>query len=427
MRVLLAANPDKSMFLSLVPLAWALHTAGHEVRVAGQPHFAATITQAGLTAVPVGRDRDLFQVLRHTGVSEEMMEETRVGLPTPYDCVVPGGEDIGWEEFRDGYALRVTHWHRLDNFPIITGLVEFARAWKPDLVIWEALTYAGAIAAKACGAAHARLLWSIDVFGATRELFLKRKAAQPVGEQADPPREWLDGYARRYGFEFSEDMVTGQFTLDPLPASLRVAADLHYVPMRYIPYGGPATVPDWLRVPPERPRVALTLGTTATERFGGYAVRTQDVLDALADLDVEVVATIAESEQRKLTRVPDNTRVVSYVPLHALVPTCAAVINHAGPGTFLTTAVHGVPQLTVPWDFDEPELARRAARQGASLMIRADQATGPAIRAGLLRVLGEPSFRARAERLRDDIRALPSPNELVPRLEQLTADYRIGG
>jgi hypothetical protein len=60
-------------------------------------------------------------------------------------------------------------------------------------------------------------------------------------------------------------------------------------------------------------------------------------------------------------------------------------------------------------------------------MIRADEATGPAIRAGLLRILGEPAFRKKAERLRDDLRALPSPNDLVPQLEELTAKYRVDG
>ncbi|MET8054995.1 glycosyltransferase, partial [Streptosporangium sp. NPDC005286] len=207
-------------------------------------------------------------------------------------------------------------------------------------------------------------------------------------------------------------------------ASLSMRADLDYLPMRYVPYGGPAVVPKWLWTPPQHPRVALTLGTTATEHFAGYTVDVQDILDALADLDIELIATIAESEQAKLSRVPGNTRLVSYVPLHALAPTCAAVISHAGPGTFLTTALYGVPQLTMPWDFDEPELAGRAARQGGTLTIRPDQATGQDIRDSLLRLLDEPTFRDRAHDLRDEIHAQPTPNQLVPQLEKLTAEHR---
>ena len=425
MRVLFTINPDKSIFLSMVPLAWALRTAGHEVRFASQPGFADTITQAGLTAVPVGRDGDFFRILeKAAGVTPEMLEETRVGLPTPYDAAVREPADLTWEAMKAGYGHRVAHWHRLDGFPMIAGLVDFARQWQPDLMLWEPLTYAGAIAAKACGAAHARLMWSIDVFGVARDRYLRLKDQQPAGEREDPLADWLGSYGRKYGFDYTEDMVTGQFTIDQLPDSLRMEADLHYLPMRYVAYGGPAVVPRWLWEKPQRPRVALTLGITATNQFAGYIVNVQDILDSLADLDIEIVATIAEAEQHRLTRVPANTRMVSYVPLHALVPTCSVVINHTGPGTFLTTALHGVPQLNMPWDFDEPELARRAAQQGATIDIRADRATGPAVREALQRLLTEPTFTNRARSLRDEIHALPSPNQLVPQLEELTAKYR---
>ncbi|MEU5553670.1 activator-dependent family glycosyltransferase [Micromonospora sp. NPDC047793] len=420
MRVLFTCNPDRSMFQSMVPLAWALRTAGHEVRVASQPAFADVITQAGLTAVPVGADRNLFRALKGVGVTAEMLEETRVGLPAPYDTAVEQPRSEDFIRMRESYDYRVRHWHRVDNFPMIAGLVAFALDWRPDLVLWEPLTYAGAIAASACGAAHARLLWSIDVFAVARERYLRLAA----GRGPDPLAAWLGGYARRYGDEFTEEMAHGHFSIDQLPPALSMRADLPYLSMRYTPYGGAAVVPGWLAAPPTRPRVALTLGITATAQFAGYAASIQDILDALADLDIEVVATVAESEQSRLRAVPANTRVVSYVPLHALVPTCVAVINHAGPGTFLTTARHGVPQLTVPWDFDEPELARRAAVQGGSLTVRADRATGAAVREQLLRLVHEPAFPARARDLATEIESMPTPNQLVPVLTELTATYR---
>ncbi|MFK0295364.1 activator-dependent family glycosyltransferase [Streptomyces sp. NPDC090442] len=422
MRVLFTTTPDKSLFQQMVPLAWALRTAGHEVRVAAPPKFASVITQAGLTAVPVGSDRPIWRLPQ---LDPDRMEAERKGLPAPYSAAETPLEALDWPTLRAGYERVVGHWHKTDNFPMTADLVEFARHWQPDLVLWEPLAYAGAIAAQAVGAAHARLLWSIDVLGLTRSRFLALRARQPAAEQADPLADWLGAYARKYGGEFTESLATGHFSLDQFPPSLRMAADgVRYVPMRYVPYGGPATVPRWLWTPPERPRVALTLGIAATSRFAGHIADVGDILEALDGLDIEVVATLAESEQRKLRRIPDNARVVSYVPLHALLPTCSAVINHAGPGTFLTTTLNPVPQVAVPWDFDEPELARRAAAQGAVLTVRADRATGRAVRDSLLRVLGEPGFARAATELRDQFRALPSPNELVPELERLTAEFR---
>jgi glycosyltransferase (activator-dependent family) len=421
MRILFTVIPEKTTFLHTVPLAWALRTAGHDVRIASAPGFTGTITQAGLTAVPVGRDAPLWRV---DGMNPELVQQSRAGLPLPWSVVQDPGNAV-WEYLLEGFTIAVDEGHKPENFPIVAGLVDFARHWQPDLVIWEPLSYAGAIAAKACGAAHARMLWSIDVFAVTRDHFLRMLKQQPAEQQADPLADWLGSYGRKYGYEFTEDMTSGHFTIDQMPASLGMRSEgVHYLPLQYIPYGGPAVVPKWLHAAPKRPRVALTLGTTATDHFGGYSFSVQDAFDALSDLDIEVVATIAESEQHKLGRIPDNTRVVNYVPLDVLAATCSAMINHTGPGTYLTTARNGVPQLNVPWNFDEPELARRSARHGGSLVLHGEEVTGQNIREYLLRLLDEPAFAQQAGVLRDEITTMPSPNELVADLEELTVKHR---
>ncbi|ALG09445.1 activator-dependent family glycosyltransferase [Kibdelosporangium phytohabitans] len=415
MRVLFVTYPEKTIFQYLVPLAWALRTAGHDVRVASQPRFTGVITQAGLTAVPVGGDREIWRVAERKPAE---VEASRAGLPEPYD-VADAPEKANWDYLRAGYRTQVTWWHRMKNFPMIAELVSFARHWRPDLVLWEPTSYAGSIAAKAVGATHARLMYCLDIYGVTRDHYLRLK--QQRQDKEDPLAEWLSGYAGKYGTGFSEDMITGHFTVDQLPESLRITADLDYVPMRYVPYGGPATVPAWLRTPPARPRVAFTLGLTATERFGGYTVDVQDVLDSLADLDIELVATLTGEAKGKLSRIPPNTRVIPYVPLHDLAATCSAVIHHAGAATLATTSLHGVPQLSIPFHFDQPALARKLTEQGAGLDIHSAVATGADVRRDLLRLLGEPGFRAGARRLRDEVLAMPTPNEIVPRLESLVA------
>ncbi|WP_062346014.1 activator-dependent family glycosyltransferase [Herbidospora yilanensis] len=419
MRVMFTAVPAKTIFQYMVPLAWALRAAGHEVVFASQPGFADVITSAGLTAVPVGRDRELRMVR-----SAEELEAERVGIPPPYDAF-DDPEKATWEYLKPGMARAANLWHRYGNFPIIADLVEFARHWKPDLVVWEPLTFAGPVAARAAGAAHARLLFSVDVYGGVRTLYRRLNERQPPELRSDPMADWLAGYARKYGFDFTEDLLTGDFTVDQLPRSLQVEADgLSYVRMRYVPYGGPAVVPGWLREPPRRPRVGFTMGLSATETYSGYNVDVQDILDHLGELDVEVVATIAAAEQPKLRRVPPNTRVVSYVPWHALAPTCAAVVHHAGAATLATTALHPVPQLSLHYHFDQPTLARKLAAHGAGLEIHTTRATGPAVAGAVDRLLTEPSFTRRAHDLRDEMHALPSAAELVPHLEELTAKHR---
>jgi glycosyltransferase (activator-dependent family) len=426
MRVLFVVNPEKAHFYAMAPLAWALRCAGHEVRVASQPRFSDTITQAGLTAVPVGRDVDLWELIPRHDDFKDWQWKPQYGLldHPPYD-VAESPEKATWDHMSTSYGDQVLVWHKPACFPMIGGVVEFARHWEPDLILWEPLAFAGPVAAKAIGAAHGRLMWSVDVFGYTRGEFLRLKNQQPEDDRQDFLAEWLDAYARKYGTGFTEDMITGQFTVDQLPESIRLQGEgLHYVPMRYVPYGGAAVIPKWLHTQPPRPRVALSMGVSLTDHGAGYSVTVQDLLDQLSTLDIEVVATIAESEQKKLTRVPDNARIVSYAPLDALAATCSAVITHGGFGTFLTSALHGVPQLSAAWDFDSPLLSRRAAAQGGSLAIKADEATGEAVRESVVRLLTESTFHDRAVQLRNELLDMPTPNELVSQIEELAIKGR---
>jgi glycosyltransferase (activator-dependent family) len=419
MRVLFTTYPQKTHFMAMAPLAWALRTAGHEVCFASQPKFCDVITQAGLTAVPVGANRDLGQILARDA---NWFRIGLNGMPVPYDSVDWPRDQVTRSYLQDGYEIQVPKWHRMSNVPLVADLVDFAQAWQPDLIIWEPSTYAGAIAAAASGAAHARMLFSVDSFGVARQRYRDLSPEQPA-DSHDPLADWIASYGPQHGFDFSEELITGQFTISLVPPSLAVEADLHYLPVRHVPYAGAAVVPAWLRAEPGRPRVAITMGISTAD-LTGEVVDLPDVFTELADLDIEIVATLSEAAQRSIPKVPDNVRMVSYVPLHALVPTCAAVMHHGGFGTLLTTAAHGRPQLILPWNNDGQSFARRVAAQGAGLALHVFQGSGRPVRDRLLRILGEPKFQLAADRLRAEIAAMPTPNEIVGDLVKLTAAYR---
>ncbi|MDG4827785.1 activator-dependent family glycosyltransferase [Solwaraspora sp. WMMD1047] len=415
MRILFTTYAEKTHFLGMVPLAWALRNAGHEVMVASQPALTEAITGAGLTAAPVGADHGLYEIMKRID-----------GRGVRFDFAEQRPEILTWEFLSAGYRDLVSWWFRMVNEPMIDDLVGLCRRWRPDLVLWEPVSYAGSIAATAIGVTHARVMWSVDLFTRMRRHFLRLGEQQPADQRCDPLADWLGTRVGRYGGQFSEVMTTGHFTIDTVPDSLRhdprldLDLDHRYLPMRYIPYNGTSVVPPWLRTPPQRPRVALTLGTFSTETLDGYAVSVPEILGALADLPVEVVATLPERQQEQLGPIPDNVRAVPFAPLNALAPTCAAVINHGSNGTFCTTLVHGVPQLVVPFFFQGRPLADYLAGQGAGLTISTGEVTGPAVRAAVSRLLDEPDFARNAGRLADEMRALPSPCDLVPQIEKLT-------
>ncbi|WP_150251034.1 activator-dependent family glycosyltransferase [Nocardiopsis deserti] len=414
MRILFATISERTHFIGAVPLAWAFRSAGHEVLVASQPELGPVVRATGLPFAQVGKDHLLAQIIalgnRTPGGGEfgfDMAEVAREPGP---------GLEALHSAYRDSY---IPWWWRLVNDPMTNDLVDLCRAWRPDLVVWEPITYSGAIAAEACGARHVRHLWSLDLFAALRHLFLERLDERSEEGWDDPLRSWLEHRAARQGVDFSEALVTGHASIDYLPPSLDVPLSTRTSRLRtrYVPYNGRAVVPNWLRTPPDRPRIGLSLGTTATQRMGGYTVDVGAVLEGLADLDAEVVATLPATERERLGTVPPNTRLVDYVPLHALAPTCAAMITHGGTGTVLSGLAHGVPQVTIPHQmYDEVLVASALEESGGGLTLSPESATPESVRDAVGSLLTEARYAEAGARLRNEIARMPSPADLALKL-----------
>ncbi|MEU8775822.1 activator-dependent family glycosyltransferase [Streptomyces sp. NPDC048606] len=428
MRVLFVSCLNKSQLYLLAPLAWSMQTAGHEVRVASHPDLAGDIAGLGLMPVPVGEPaghlgQDLADAEPEDGPT---VESAPAGAAPGTLRPTSRQSEYGWDDPYAEYVSLATEF-----FPLLSpestfdDLVAFSRRWRPDLVVWNTLSFAGPVAARACGAAHARFLWGVDTLGQ-----LHTAAAPELAHRHDPMRAWLEPILKRHGHEFDEEMVLGQWTIDPSPDWIHHPKGIHHVPVRPVAFNGPVQSPDWVYDPPERRRVCLTLGFSHRESHGIEA-SAAELLEAVADIDAEVVATFSGRQLDAGTTIPDNVRLVDFVPLTTLLPTCSAIVHHGGPGTFITAVEHGVPQLIVPGTYWSEKWWAPVAHanglqdEGAGLYVAdSDQITAELLRAQLLRVLDDPSFAANAARLRTQRLGTPSPNEIVPLLERLTARHR---
>ncbi|WP_171064062.1 activator-dependent family glycosyltransferase [Actinomadura soli] len=432
MRVLFVTVPWRTHFQPVVPVGWALQTAGHEVRVASGPELADVITGSGLTAVPVGSDEPVLQKLGEM-YSEEHQEivDTLERLGANDDLLFAFAENraekLTWDRLRwlNRYLTEIL---KVMNDSMIEDLVEYCRWWKPDLVLWDWLSYAGSVAATTVGAAHARMTTSIDMDARFRRHFVRVHAEQAPEHREDALADWLGGWAEKYGASFAEEMVTGHFTIDQMVGSMLLESDVPHVPISYVPYNGPAVVPDWARRDPSKRRVLATFGVSQDEGADYQALvvdQVQDMLDSLADLDIELVVTLSEQIQKELERVPGNTRMVEFVPLHVVIPSCSAVIHHGGVPAFLDSIAHEVPQLmvgrVVP---DIEDRAPRLEQARGGLWIPPGELSGERIREQLVRLLDEPEFREGAARLRAELLAQPAPRDVVPELERLAGRYR---
>jgi L-2-deoxyfucosyltransferase/glycosyltransferase DesVII len=432
MRVLLASIPWRSHFNLLVSMGWALQAAGHDVRVASGPELTEDMTRSGLTVVPVGSDEPIMDKLEQLMDEEVLRKVQELGERGDLlsDMSENREEELTWERLRWAYRM-YQRTHAAMNDAMIEDLVRLCRRWQPDLVIWDSLTYAGSVAATAVGAAHARMPIGLNVEGRMRSHYLRVRAGQAPEHREDPLADWLGGWAEKFGSSFTEDMVTGQFTIEQMVGSLRLESTTPHLALGYVPYNGPSVVPDWIRRDPARRRILATFGYSLERAERHQAVPTaqlQEMLDALADLDIELVVTLPRQLQQELERVPGNTRMVEFVPLHVVIPSCAVVIHHGGIGPFLDSIVHEVPQLAlsrvVP---DMGERGPRLEQAGAGLWIPGDdpqELSGARIREHVVRLLDEPEFRTGAARLREELLAQPTPAQAVRQVESLARRHR---
>lgn len=386
MRVLCTTIALRSHFFPMVPLVWALRAAGHEVRVAAQPPVLPDVTGAGLPAVEVGAGYDFM-----TGIKE----------------VLRGGQ-IGPSGVSPDMRERAVVPHVRTAEAMVADLLPFAERWRPDLVLAEPTTWAAPVVAKTLGVPLV-----LHTFGPMpAELWADVRSEESV---RDNWPKALVAFLDEAGVPLGPDYAA--CVVDPCPDPLLAEVLPRRRPVRYLPYNGSAVAPPWLYRRTGRPRVCLTWGTTSREVMGPDGLRgPRQILDALLELDVDVVATLGRVDWD----VPeDRVRIVDWIPLSLLVPTCAAVINQGGPGTVLAAAAYGVPQLIVPHFSAQPLGAELLTATGAGLSLRPDGLDADAVRAATQQLLSDKAIRAAAGALSDQIHAQPSPADLVPTLESL--------
>ncbi len=100
------------------------------------------------------------------------------------------------------------------------------------------------------------------------------------------------------------------------------------------------------------------------------------------------------------------------------------MVTHAGFSTVTAALSHGLPMVPIPIDANQPLNAQRCAALGVGEVIASGERTPEAIRNAARRVLGDPSYRRKAERIRDEMAALPGPEHAVRLLERLAREER---
>lgn len=381
MRMLFTFAGGSGHFEPLVPIARAAVADGHIVAFAGQPAMVATVEAAGFTmfataGATVNTASTILPLLKL-----DMAEEDRV--------------------LREVYADRIAR-QRADS------LLPLCNQWLPDCIVCDEVDFGSMVVAERLGLPYASVLVMAAGSFVRRELVAEplNRVRADYGLPPDPELAMLNRY----------------LVLSPFPPSFRdpafpLPSTAHSFRLLTVDTARDEMVPTLFASSDGVPTVYFTLGTVFNLESGDLFTR---VLAGLRDLTINVIATVGrEIDPGTFGPQPANVRIERYVAQSLVLPQCDAVLSHGGSGSVLGSLAHGLPSVLIPMGADQPLNAQRSATLGIALVLDATEATPESVRDAVSTVLADPSYRKAAERMRDEIAALPGPAHALALIEQL--------
>ncbi|UNS95024.1 DUF1205 domain-containing protein [Streptomyces tubbatahanensis] len=365
-----------SHFVSMVPTAWALRAAGHQVLVAGPPAVVEEAACAGLSGVAVNEPPG--------------RRVRRSAAPSGLANAAPdwGVLEERWRERVDG---------------VLDAHLATARAWKPDLLLVDPLEFSGLIIAAALRVPAVVHRWGPD-----------RISSQSIPRARDA----LAAVAAARGV--ADGPAAPAMVLDPCPPSLQCPEASAAQPVGFVPFNGAGSPPGWAQRREGRHRLCVSFGGQ-TPMLCEPAVW-KALVDRLAS--VPGLESLVTAVPQGHSALPDSVRACGRVPLDLFLGGCDALLHHGGAGTALTGLALGVPQLVVAQPNPSwAAVGERIAARGTGLVLEPTAVLSHESPDGLRRaveeVLTEPGYRQAAAQVAQEMRDLPSPARIVPLLTEL--------
>jgi UDP:flavonoid glycosyltransferase YjiC (YdhE family) len=389
MRVLFITNPGVGHFHPLVPIAQALEAAGHLVAFAALPSFALSVEASGFRFFPIG---PTASEVRATAEMKEIAGTT---------------DPVARRELMRRRVL-------LEIVPRLTlpDLLSWCESWAPDLIVDENYEFAGRIAGERLDIPYATLKVG-DVYPyATRHTLVPAMDRLRTSVGLPPDSDGAMQFRYLYLVNEPESFQIERENLPPTAFRCRrVVFDR----------SGEEQLPKWVHDLPPRPTVFATAGT-AVNRTPGLL---ETFAAALADEPINAILTIGrDRDPAEFGLLSDNVRIERYIPQSLVLPVCDLVLSHCGSGTMYAALDHGLPMVNVPIGMDQLENASRCATLGLGVTVQSSGLSVDAVRAAVREILGDPSYRERAECMQRDMHGLPGPAEVVALLEGLAVEKR---
>jgi hypothetical protein len=355
---------------------------GHEVAFAAASDWEPRARAEGFALLPAGLS----------------LAEGRERLAPHWDAVL----ELPAERRRPlAFATIFARTHAPAKLP---DLLQVARAWGADAIVYDSCDLAAPIAAAALGLPAVN--HSFGTMIPVVALEASRAHVDPLwrgeGLEPDPHAGAFRGlYVDLAPPSFAWEKPRGKVV------SLRPVPDTAEAP------------PPWLDGL-EPPLVYVTMGTVSNqpELF-------RPLLDGLDGHGSALVTVGRNVDPEALGPLPPRVRVERFVPQAHVLPRSAAVVSHGGSGTTLGALAQGVPLVLVPQAADQFDNAARAEAAGAAVVLRPGDVTAESVRAALARVLGEPAFATGARAIAAEIEEMGTAEEAAAAVEEHVAASRL--
>lgn len=291
---------------------------------------------------------------------------------------------------------------------MLDGLVRTAKAWRADAIVYPPAFPAGLLAAKICGI-HSVL----HGFG------LRRPTLMPAMEQLlDTASGWgVTALPRDPDLEISISPPTVE-AASMTPDSMQGQENADALRMRYLPENGGAELPSWLVEESARPRVVVTLGSMPSTVGDGDVL--SEIVRGAGDMDVELVLMSARSDLPGMPeKIPDNVRMVGWLPIPALLSSSSSIVHHGGMGSTFAAFAAGVPQVVVPHGGDRVYNAQVVDECGAGLSIPLFEVDEARVGRELRRILNTPGYSQVSDVISREMAGGMSPHDVVHRMTEI--------
>jgi MGT family glycosyltransferase len=370
LRILLGAFGDPGHAFPMIALGRALSARGHDVTLQTWERWRSPVEAEGLTFTPAPE------------YSAFPISDTPLDF---YEAVV-----------------HATH----DTLPLVRDL-------RPDVVVHDILTLAPSLAAELLGIPRATLIphvfpeagpgFPIYSFGARLP---RTGAGRAFWERAHlPVRRGLE--SGRLALNRARSQVGLPPLVHPHGGTSRELALVASFPQLEYPRPWPshAHVVGPLMWEPSSEEVPLPAGDAPLVLVAPSTSQDPDhrllhaALRGLADAPVRVLATYNRRLPSRPLAVPSNALVVDWLSYARTLPSCEAIVCHAGHGTLVRALSCGVPVVACPVAGDMNENAARLSWAGAGVRLPRRFISARPLRRAVERVVSEPSIRARAREL----------------------------